>query len=276
MANNKKFYWLKLKTDFFNQREVKKLRKIAGGDTYTIIYLKLQLLCTKTDGVIKFEGTEKNLIEQLELELDEDFDNIQVTFSFLQANGLIEQINQNDFLMPKVCENTGKEGSSAERVRQHRRIKALQCNNDETNSNTEKEKEKREKRKDIIPTQSQIEAEEVSKYLANKILSENKNAKINHTKWVNDIEKALRLDNRSKQDLFNVINWIYTPIGAFWKPNIMSGKKLREKYDQLFMQMSSKNQNKPQYGQNRGTDKDFIAKAVEERYGQSMDEEIIY
>lgn len=160
MAENKKYYWLKLKTDFFNQREVKKLRKIAGGDTYTIIYLKLQLLCTKTDGVIKFEGTEKTLAEQLELELDEDMNNIQVTLSFLEANGLIEQINDNDFLMPKVCESIGKEGSSAERVRRHRGQKALQCNTIETKCNTEIEiekeieKERREEAKKIPPLEN--------------------------------------------------------------------------------------------------------------------------
>lgn len=153
---NKKYYWLKLKTDFFNQREVKKLRKIAGGDTYTIIYLKLQLLSAKTDGVIKFEGTEKNLTEQLELELDEDFDNIQVTLSFLQANGLIEQINDNDFLMPKVCDSIGKEGTSAERVRKHRENKALQCNKLETKCNTEKEKEKEKEKREELKKEKEI------------------------------------------------------------------------------------------------------------------------
>ena len=39
-SKTKKYYWLKLKDDFFNSREIKKLRRIAGGDTYTIIYLK--------------------------------------------------------------------------------------------------------------------------------------------------------------------------------------------------------------------------------------------
>ena len=40
MTNIKKYYWLKLKEDFFRDKKIKKLRKIAGGDTYTIIYLK--------------------------------------------------------------------------------------------------------------------------------------------------------------------------------------------------------------------------------------------
>jgi hypothetical protein len=30
---NKRYYWLRLKEDFFSQPYIKKLRKIAGGDT---------------------------------------------------------------------------------------------------------------------------------------------------------------------------------------------------------------------------------------------------
>ena len=155
----KKYYWLKLKDNFFNQKEVKKLRRIAGGDTYTIIYLKMQLLSIKKDGIIEFEGTEKDLAEQLSYEIDEDLNNIQVTLSFLKVNNLIEEISENNFLLTKVPDCIGKEGASAERVRRHRERKALlekekeqkmlQCNGEVTNSNnaviksnTEKEKEK--------------------------------------------------------------------------------------------------------------------------------------
>ena len=155
----KKYYWLKLKDNFFNQKEVKKLRRIAGGDTYTIIYLKMQLLSIKKDGIIEFEGTEKDLAEQLSYEIDENLDNIQVTLSFLKVNNLIEEISENNFLLTKVPDCIGKEGASAERVRRHRERKALlekekeqkmlQCNGEVTNSNnsvtkcnTEIEKEK--------------------------------------------------------------------------------------------------------------------------------------
>ena len=85
----KKYYWLKLKEDFFNQKEIKKLRKIAGGDTYTIIYLKMQLLSLKNGGILKYEGTEDTFSEQLALEIDEDIDNIEVTLSYLNKNNLI-------------------------------------------------------------------------------------------------------------------------------------------------------------------------------------------
>ncbi len=46
----KRYYWLKLPDDFFRQKPIKKLRKIAGGDTYTIIYLKMLLIAMKQDG----------------------------------------------------------------------------------------------------------------------------------------------------------------------------------------------------------------------------------
>jgi predicted phage replisome organizer len=119
-SNNKKYYWLKLKDDFFMTREVKKLRRIAGGDTYTIIYLKLQLLSIKREGLIMYEGTESSLTEQLALELDEDEDNVKMTVAFLQANKLIEQLSEDEYLLNKVPESIGSETGAAERMRRMR------------------------------------------------------------------------------------------------------------------------------------------------------------
>lgn len=148
---SKKYYWLKLKEDFFRSKEIKKLRKIAGGDTYTIIYLKLQLLSIKTEGLIEFDGTEQNMIEQLALEIDEDADNIGMTITYLINNKLIESNENQNILVSSVIPLIGKETDSAERVRKHRELhqKALQCNVDVTKCNTELEKEKElEKRED--------------------------------------------------------------------------------------------------------------------------------
>ena len=65
----KKYYWLKLKNDFFRQKEIKKLRQIAGGDTYVIIYLKMQLLSLQNNGRLFFEGYEDTFANELALEL---------------------------------------------------------------------------------------------------------------------------------------------------------------------------------------------------------------
>ena len=78
----KKYYWLKLKNNFFSQPKIKKLRKIAGGDTYTIIYLKMQLYSLEDDGKLYFDGIEENFVEEMALKIDEDPENVGVTIQF--------------------------------------------------------------------------------------------------------------------------------------------------------------------------------------------------
>lgn len=154
----KKYYWLKLKSDFFTSRAMKKLRKIAGGDTYTVIYLKLQLLSLKDEGLLYYEGVEPTFYEEMALALDEDTDNVRATLIFLENMGLIEQKSNTEFMLTEVPYLIGGESESAERVRKYRERKALeieqnekkalQCNGEVTNSNTEIEIEI-EKEKDI-------------------------------------------------------------------------------------------------------------------------------
>ena len=145
MGTERRFYWLKLKEDFFESKRIKKLRKIAGGDTLTIIYLKMQLKSIKTDGVLTYTGLERSFAEELALDLDEDAENVGLLLNYLISVGLIETSDdQNNFLLPYVIENTGSEGTSAERVRNFReRQKALQSNADVTQmkriGNVEKE-----------------------------------------------------------------------------------------------------------------------------------------
>lgn len=131
----KKYYWLKLKADFFTSRTMKKLRKIAGGDTYTIIYLKLQLLSLKDEGVLFFEGVEPTFAEEMALALDEDADNVKATLLFLQNMGLIEQKSNNEYILTEVPYLISGESESAERVRRFREKKALQCNGEVTEGN---------------------------------------------------------------------------------------------------------------------------------------------
>lgn len=132
---SKKYFWLKLKTDFFTSRAMKKLRRIAGGDTYTIIYLKLQLLSLKDEGLLYYEGVEPTFYEEMALALDEDADNVQATLVFLDKMGLISQKSENEYLLSEVPYLIGGESESAERVRRFRDKKALQCNADVTESN---------------------------------------------------------------------------------------------------------------------------------------------
>jgi predicted phage replisome organizer len=135
----KRYYWLKLKENYFDSPKIKKLRRVAGGDTYTIIYLKMQLLSISSGGVISFEGIEESFEEELALKLDEQIEDVQLTLAFLKQQSLVEAKDE-QYLLVEACNNIGSENSSAERVRKFRenkekleldmknQAKALHCN----------------------------------------------------------------------------------------------------------------------------------------------------
>lgn len=161
---NKRYYWLKLKEDFFKSKEIKKLRTIAGGDTFVIIYLKMQLISLKNEGKLFFDGIDDDFSSELALEIDEDVENVKVTIAFLERCGLLECTSSDEYFLPVIPEITGSESESAKRVRNHRANKALQCNSNvtrmqqECNKNVTPEIEKdKEKDKD---KEKEIEKEE--------------------------------------------------------------------------------------------------------------------
>ena len=166
----KKFYWLKLRDNFFTQPKIKKLRKIAGGDTYTIIYLKMQLLSLQNEGKLYFEGIEDDFVNELALTLDEDADNVKVTVLYLMAQGLLEEVTKDEYAMVETMSNIGSETAGAARVRQHRQRKAeletLQCNGLVTTCNTEIRDKREENREKRIETDKEIEKDKADAALS--------------------------------------------------------------------------------------------------------------
>lgn len=128
----KKYYWLKLKSDFFTSRAMKKLRRIAGGDTYTIIYLKLQLLSLKDEGLLYYEGVEPTFYEEMALALDEDAENVRATLIFLENMGLISRNNEHEYILTEVPYLIGSETDKAELMRKKRERERLQSSNNVT------------------------------------------------------------------------------------------------------------------------------------------------
>lgn len=128
----KRYYWLKMKENWFSEPIIKKLRKIAGGDTFTIIYLKMQLMSIKNEGYIEYEGIEPTFEEEIALKLDEDVDNVVVTVNYLKSLSLMVECNEeNKFFLVEASDNIGSEGQSAERKRkfdEKKRQQALQSN----------------------------------------------------------------------------------------------------------------------------------------------------
>ena len=165
--SEKKYYWLKLKESFFDEKQIKYLRKLPDGDKLIIVYLKMQLKSLRTEGLLKYDKILPSCEEELAMILDEDINIVKLTIGALIKTKAIEQLEDGSLYMLAMQDLIGKEGKSAERVRLFRERqkdkmlqcneKMLQCNTDVTNCNAdvtkcnteiEKEKEK-EKEKDI-------------------------------------------------------------------------------------------------------------------------------
>lgn len=141
-VKNKRYYWIQLTQDFFKSKEMKLLRKIAGGDTHTIIYLKMMLISLEDGGCIYYDGLADNLAEEIALMIDENVEDIKITLLFLESKGLLTRKSDRDYFLEQVPEMVGSETASARRVRKFRENQlALQCNNDETKRNGDIEKD---------------------------------------------------------------------------------------------------------------------------------------
>ena len=154
----KRYYWLKLPKDFFEDKAIKRLRQIAGGDTYTIIYLKMLLKSMEDDGKLFYEGIEDTICEEIALDINESADDVQVTISYLEKKGLLV-VTDSEVELTRLTEMVGSETDKAELMRKLR-SKANSNNVTEISNNvtkalptvtkcyTEKEIEKEKSRED--------------------------------------------------------------------------------------------------------------------------------
>lgn len=136
MAESKRFYWIKLKTDFFNLDEIDFLLGQKNGCEYVVLY---QMLCLKTannNGRLCTTIGEMMIPFDVEKIIREtkyfDYDTVTIALELFKKLGLIFEESDGVFKISAVDEMVGSEGSSAQRVRKHRESKALQCNTDVT------------------------------------------------------------------------------------------------------------------------------------------------
>jgi hypothetical protein len=82
---------------------------------------------------------------------------------------------------------------------------------------------------------------ELSTLLKNLILQNNPKAKPpNLQKWAKQIDLMLRVDKRTPEEIEQVIR--LSQQDTFWRQNILSTEKLREKFDQLYLKMQTERQ----------------------------------
>ena len=155
VVKNKRYYWIQLAQDFFKSKEMKLLRKIAGGDTHTIIYLKMMLISLEDGGHIYYDGLADNLAEEIALVIDENVEDIKITLIFLESKGLLTRKNDRDYFLEQVPEMVGSETASTRRSRKHRELRGLHCNTIATTCNGDIDIEKENNKMTVISSLSE-------------------------------------------------------------------------------------------------------------------------
>lgn len=139
-----KYYWLKLKKDFFKRHDIKIIEAMQNGKDYILFYLKL--LCESVDheGNLRFSEQIPYNEDMLSVITNTNIDVVRSAIKIFTQLNMMEIMDDGTYFMNEVNKMIGSEGASAERVRKHRELKAqktkmLQCNNDVTNCNIEKD-----------------------------------------------------------------------------------------------------------------------------------------
>lgn len=158
--SEKKFYWLKLKKDFFKRHDIKIIENMENGKDYILFYLKL--LCESVDhsGSLRFSDTIPYSEKMLSTITGTNIDIVRSAMKVFTSLEMIEILDDQTIYMREVEKMVGGESDSAERVRRHRALKeaqSLQCNGVVTICNTDIDIEKdidKEQEKEVCADES--------------------------------------------------------------------------------------------------------------------------
>ena len=276
----KKYYWLKLKEDFFDDDAISWLEEQPKGKEYALFYLKLCLKSLKTDGIlIRTVGTMlvpydmKKLSEITKTE----FDTVVVAMELMKNIGLVEILENGEIFLPGLHQMVGSESQWAKYKKKNGKLENFQQDSNGVPKNLQTENRDKEIEKEIenniivAPSgngadESQDDIQE--KYpvgdfeyqcvdiLVRSCVAVFPNSKVPKTedekkKWAVEIERMKRLDGKGEADIVEALAFATTD--GFWKSNIRSTKKFREKFETLIIQ-SRKRQGK---GNRGGVEKNF-------------------
>ena len=151
MSKNKKFFWLKLKEDFFESDEIKILESLPNGMAYSNFYLKLLCKSIKNNGVLRLRNVIPYTVEMLSSMTNTNIDIARGAIEKLIALNMVEVLDDGALYMLDIENMIGSETDSAQRMREARAKtinleekdkKSLTLCENVRKSDTEKEKEK--------------------------------------------------------------------------------------------------------------------------------------
>lgn len=181
MREQKRYYWIKLKTDFFNQETIDFLLSQENGCQYIVLY---QMLCLNT---ANNNGEMATRIGEMIVPYDINkivrdtkyftFDTVAVALELFKKLGLIYQEEGQALKISNFDDMVGSEAGNPNAQRQKRfRERQKQLKLGVTNSNAKSNEEYRDKRLDIRDKSIEIDIEQEEEIEGEIIPSENSEA----------------------------------------------------------------------------------------------------
>lgn len=106
---NKKYYWLKLKNDFFNREEIIIVEAMQNGKEYIIFYLKLLLKSIESDGKLLFRNALPYSVEMLATITKTNIDTVKIAVEIFLNLGMMEKWDDGTIFMSETQNMVGCE-----------------------------------------------------------------------------------------------------------------------------------------------------------------------
>ena len=132
MSDNKKYYYLRLKDNFFDGDELKILESMKDGYLYSNILLKLYLRSLKNDGKLVVNDRIPYNAEMLASVTGHQIGTIKQALSIFKDLGLIDVLENGAIYMLDIQNFIGRGSSEADRKREYRH----RIETDRTNAQT--------------------------------------------------------------------------------------------------------------------------------------------
>lgn len=120
MSDNKKYYYMKLKEDFFDTEEMIILEGIQDGYIYSNILLKLYLKSLKTNGRLMLRDLIPYNAEMIANITRHNVSSVKVALDIFKKLGLIEVLDDGAIYMRDIQNFVGSSSSEADRKRAYR------------------------------------------------------------------------------------------------------------------------------------------------------------
>ena len=154
---DKKYYWLKLKRDFFKRHDVRIIEELPNGKDYLLFYLKLLVESIDHEGALRFSDAVPYNEQMLSVITNTNVDVVRSAMKLFIELKMIEVLDDATIYMTEVSKLIGSETKWAEKKRLQRQKDnvPLLSSNCPTEKEIELEKEI-DKEKEVIKPQKRF------------------------------------------------------------------------------------------------------------------------